>query len=123
MIPDDHEGFTPVYIALGKAINRWGLVEHVLARCYAVCLGGPRDVARTKFWEVEGGFARRKRATDELVRPKVVGDPVLFPEWEGLSGRLVLLAKQRHQLAHGSVGIWQGQPAIAPFFFEKTFDT
>ncbi len=123
MISDDQEGFAPVYIALGKAINRWGLVEHVLARCYAVCLGGDKDAGRTKFWKVKGGCAGRKIATDELVRPKVDGDSVLLPGWERLSGRLIPLAKRRHELAHGSVGIWHGRPAIAPFFFEETFDT
>ena len=122
MIPDDSEAFTPVYAALGKAINRWGLVEHVLARCYAVRLGGDEADGRAQFWEGVG-FRGRKRATDELVRGRVVGDPVLLPQWEHLAGRLGSLATRRHELAHGSVGIWHGRPAIAPFFFEKAFDT
>ena len=122
MIPDDSEAFTPVYAALGKAINRWGLVEHALARCYAVCLGGDEAVGRAQFWK-SSGFGGRNTATDKLVRRRVVGERVLLPQWEHLAGRLGSLAARRHELAHGSVGIWHGRPAIAPFFFEKAFDT
>ena len=112
MIPDHSEAFTPVYAALGKAINRWGLVEHALARCYAVCLGGDEAVGRAQFWKSSGFAAAAIRATDKLVRRRVVGERVLLPRWNHLAGHLGSLAARRHELAHGSVGIWHGRPAI-----------
>jgi hypothetical protein len=119
MIPAEHEIFIPVYIALGKALSQWAIVEHAVGRCHTHCRPNDPDAAMDTYWKLRG-YKERRTQIGKLIHAGLVGDAFLRKECDRLHGKLVLLANQRHAMAHGSVGVWHGRPGIAPFFFEKS---
>jgi hypothetical protein len=113
--------FVPVHSALGKALSMWAVIENVLGRCYAYCKGGDEEAAMAEYWKKKY-FNRRKDAAIKFVSPVVAGDDALRLEWDRLLVCLKAMATKRGELAHGSVGLWEGQPGIAPYYFARLND-
>ena len=121
MITAEHEYNQRLYQALGIAMSEWALVDNALVRCYAQCKGRDIEAEWHAFWQKYGrsAFGTRKKEASKVIALHVIGDEALGTRWAQIEPKLMPLADRRNAMAHGSVGWWDGQPSIAPYYFAR----
>jgi hypothetical protein len=106
MIPDDRPELVPLYIALGRALSGWAIVENALGQCYAHCVGrgfvASQKSAVLAYWSVYS-FNERLNMADAVITPTVATSPDLASKWDSPRDSLGKKNRQRNKLAHGSM--------------------
>jgi hypothetical protein len=116
-----------LYLAVGKALSAWSLVEQTLAGIFStVVVQGrfdPVGSAQIAFWAVES-FVGKITMIDGALKFRCYDNPELIGEWETIFKRAREKNNLRNELAHGivmrfgnfdPVEVW-----FVPFFFKAT---
>jgi hypothetical protein len=105
------------YLAIGKCISQWAIVDEELFRIFHLCAGGPLKQCAIIYYRMPGLEARLS-CTDELVKSvfppparKSGGHPhKSVKEWSPIKNEFSKLLSVRRRIAHFPVGIeWQGK--------------
>lgn len=94
---------TELYAALGRALNRWGGIEHSMCSLFCRCINEENSWPTVRaFWAVVS-FEGKLAMVSEVVRGRFQHKPELVKRWEVLAADLKSRVSLRNKLAHGTV--------------------
>ena len=98
-----HADFERIYLAVGRALSRWSLLEWDLAILFCACLGPYANYGEFAFWAVVS-FEGKLKMTDAVVRPNLRGGTAAInTEWDVIFNQLTKKNRMRNKIAHGTV--------------------
>jgi hypothetical protein len=96
----------PLYLAVGRCLEKWSWVEVNLAILLAGLLGGQRSGLIGPAFHAVINFKDKLRMVDEVAKRTLSGKRLA--RWETLSSRVDKKAKKRNEIAHASIVLHGG---------------